>query len=525
VPSTQTSSKAVTTIVQSPVVSVLAIGYSTGEIHLHNIHTDTPLFTLNQNSLAASSQNRRVTSLSFCTDPFVGAEKTTNQEQGGGRILAVGHDDGYVTLWNLEKRRIFGDMRHAHEASPHGIHVQWLSGQNVLVTSGADNSLKEWVFDSPHSTRPRLLRSRGGHSDAISSLTFASPGTSHFLLSASRDRSLRAQSLRNDAQSFEFSQGAAVKKATKSSKYDIESVSISIAESKAGPITAIATCSGEDGAGSTGREWEGIVTAHQDERAARSWSFQNKKIGRWTLPTHDDGEAKSVAITACGTFALVGSSKGGITMYNLQSGLKRRQFPEPLTAAQAKIVKKGEAVGKLNMIGRGKHTKAVTGIVTDALNRVIISCGLDGKIKFWEFTTGILIHEFNWEGTTKIPNKMKFHRQSELLAVSCDDTCIRVIDVETKKVVRELWGCEGKISDFCFSNDGRWIIAASMDGVIRIWDLPTGHLIDGIRTKNIVTALAFAGNGEFLATAHVGNVGINLWCVSYSQCPIMHTDR
>jgi U3 small nucleolar RNA-associated protein 21 len=120
---------------------VLAVGYSTGEIHLHNIYTDTPLLTLNQNQFAASSQLKGVSSLSFCTDPFVGAEKA-NKEEGAGRILAVGHCDGYVTLWNLEKRRVFGDIRNAHEPSPQGIHVQWLSGQNVLVTSGVDNSLK-----------------------------------------------------------------------------------------------------------------------------------------------------------------------------------------------------------------------------------------------------------------------------------------------------------------------------------------------------------------------------------------------
>jgi len=145
VPSTPTSPNAVTALVQSPAISVLAIGYSTGEIHLHNILTDTPLFTLNQRSLAVSSQTKRVASLSFCTDPFVGAEKST-AEGVGGRILAVGHEDGNVTLWNLEKRRVFGDIRNAHTPSPHGVHVEWLSGMNVLVTSGADNSVKVCWF-------------------------------------------------------------------------------------------------------------------------------------------------------------------------------------------------------------------------------------------------------------------------------------------------------------------------------------------------------------------------------------------
>ena len=141
-PSTPALPKVVTVLVQSPVISVLALGYSTGEIHLHNILTDNPLFTLNRSPhVAASAKTRRVASLSFCTDPFVGADKTIN-EAGGGRILAVGHDDGQVALWNLEKRRLFGDVRNAHEPSAQGIHAHWLTGQNVLVTGAADNSVK-----------------------------------------------------------------------------------------------------------------------------------------------------------------------------------------------------------------------------------------------------------------------------------------------------------------------------------------------------------------------------------------------
>jgi U3 small nucleolar RNA-associated protein 21 len=39
------------------------------------------------------------------------------------------------------------------------------------------------------------------------------------------------------------------------------------------------------------------------------------------------------------------------------------------------------------------------------------------------------------------------HRDSGLLAVLCDDMRIRVVDIETKKVVRELWGFRGRILD------------------------------------------------------------------------------
>lgn len=42
----------------------------------------------------------------------------------------------------------------------------------------------------------------------------------------------------------------------------------------------------------------------------------------------------------------------------------------------------------------------------------------------------------------------KYFRPSDLIALRCDDLSIRILDTETKKLVRELWGCTGQISDF-----------------------------------------------------------------------------
>jgi WD40 repeat protein len=49
---------------------------------------------------------------------------------------------------------------------------------------------------------------------------------------------------------------------------------------------------------------------------------------------------------------------------------------------------------------------------------------------------------------------MEFQRNSDLLAVACDDLGIRVIDIETQRVVREFWGHRNRITDMvsnCFS--------------------------------------------------------------------------
>ena len=83
-------------------------------------------------------------------------------------------------------------------------------------------------------------------------------------------------------------------------------------------------------------------------------------------------------------------------MFNLQSGIRRQRFPNPVTPAQARRIEAQKAqkpdsepskelvsVGK----GVGKHTSAVTGIEVDNLNRTVVSCSLDGKVKV-RFPTG-----------------------------------------------------------------------------------------------------------------------------------------
>jgi U3 small nucleolar RNA-associated protein 21 len=224
-------------------------------------------------------------------------------------------------------------------------------------------------------------------------------------------------------------------------------------------------------------------------------------------------------MSPCGTFALVGSSGGAIDMYNLQSGIHRQRYPAKLTTAQAQRAKLETAIGSLNSElpeeqrkfnrGEGKHTKAVTGIIVDNLNRTVVSCGADGKVKFWDFAKGLLLHELDWSLTSL--NGIRFHRTSDLIAISCDDGSIRVVDIETRKLVRELWGAKGTILDFIFSNDGRWIISTSADSTIRVHDLSTGHLIEALRFRSQPVAIAFSTTGEYLATAHEDSVGIHLW--------------
>lgn len=124
---------------------------------------------------------------------------------------------------------------------------------------------------------------------------------------------------------------------------------------------------------------------------------------------------------------------------------------------------------------------------------------------------------------------MILHRNSGLLAVVCDDMTVRIVDIETRRIVRELpCGSQARILDVvwisrtdltislanslqAFSPDSRWIVTTSLDSIIRTFDIPTGGLIDAFRTPSTATSIAFSPTNDFLATAHVDSVGVFLW--------------
>ncbi|KAF1947761.1 Utp21-domain-containing protein [Clathrospora elynae] len=552
----------VTAMQPTPSLSLLAIAYESGPVTIHDIRADKEVMRLN----TGGSQKLPVTSISFRTDAL-GAGDDGRED---GVMATASKDSGDITFWDLNKGgRKTGTLRGAHGPPPSasggvggGISkIEFLAGQAVIVSSGLDNSLKSWIFDeTPFSPIPRILHSRGGHAAPVSTLRFlpsnsdGSDDVGKWLLSASKDRSLWGWSLRRDGQSTELSQGAIQKKAKKMGLLNGNSESskhhVKLEDLKAPAITCIACSLNRDGGMGTmpgvagiwnnsskvkGQDkkaievnmtgWESIVTGHAGDKTARTWYWGRKRAGRWAFDTGDGTEVKSVAISPCGTFALIGSAGGSIDMFNLQSGQFRRKFPARLTPVEAKKYKLQQLQAEDSLTlgddsprkfakGEGKHKGAVTGLAVDGLNRTLISCSDDGKVKFWDFATGILLHEIDWYPMTKIIG-LRYHRNSDLIALSCDDGSIRVLDIATRKLIRELWAsrshAELQTLDYTFSSDGRWIISAASDSTVRVWDLPTGHLIDAMKLPRPCNTVAFSPSGEFLATGLEGEVGVHIW--------------
>ncbi|KAG9948375.1 U3 small nucleolar RNA-associated protein, partial [Aureobasidium melanogenum] len=563
---------AVTALQPTPALNLLAIAYESGPLIIQDIQADKKI--LQFNASAHGTNGPSITSISFRTDGMGAGD----DGKRAGVMATASNESGDVTLWDLNNGgRKQGVLRGAHappsSSSPGGVtKVEFLPGQAIIATSGLDNSLKTWIFDeSPFNPVPRILHQRSGHGAPVTTLEFlpaasdGSDASGKWLLSTSKDRSLWGWSLRRDGQSTELSQGNVTKKARKQGILSSEGRD-TIEALKAPPITSIACSLNRDGGmgsmpgkfpiwqsgkGKTKNSteatsmtgWESVVTAHEGDNKARTWFWGRKKAGRWAFETQDGGNVKSVAVSPCGTFALVGSENGGIDMFNLQSGGHRQRYPARLTPAQAQqlkldLAKAEEAIapaaeaGKKKFYrGQGKHTAAVTGLAVDNLNRTVISCSIDGKIKFWDFMSGALKHEIDWSGAVQITG-LRLHRGSELAAFTCTDGCVRVVDVTTFKLIRELRmsrSAQSKafdFADFGFSNDGRWVMAATSSFVCA-WDLPTGHLIDVFKLPSTCNAISFSPTGEYLATASEEHVGVDVWSnkTMFTHVPTRHINE
>jgi len=405
-------------------------------------------------------------------------------------VLCSASSSGSIVLWDLNSGgRLMHVVRGAHESAV--CSIAWVPGQPLLISSGHDNSVKQWLFDSPTAT-PRLLKYRSGHQSPPHLIRYYGEDGKQ-LLSASSDRSLRYTSVVRDSRSFELSQGSLAKKSSALSK--------PMQSFKFPSIAAISYST------TRAKDWDDILTAHMDESLARTWSIQNKKVGKHKFQQHDGSKRKSaspgvkaVCVTACGNFGITGTSGGSVCMWNMQSGIQRRVF-EPASPA--------------NKFDKGNDHKregtCVSGIATDALNRIVIVSTLAGAINFFNFHTSNLEYTLDLSSSILL---ISLHRDSSLLAAACEDMHVRIIDIETHRVVRELsCGSRGRILDMSFSPDCRWIIVSSLDSVIRTFDIPTGQLVDAFRTPNIAPSIAFSPTNDFLATAHANSPGIYLWSV------------
>ncbi|XP_016142106.1 WD repeat-containing protein 36-like, partial [Sinocyclocheilus grahami] len=323
---------------QTPAVDVVGVGLASGQIIIHNIRFDETLMKFQQDW-------GPVTALSFRTD--------------GHPIMASGSPIGHIGLWDLEEKKFVTQMRNAHTTAIAGL--TFLQNEPILITNGADNAIRVWIFDVAGGDG-RLLRQRTGHSAPPTKIQHHDQSSLN-ILSAGQDGTL--QSFSTVHERFNKSLGHGTLNKTRAKKKGVTN--------DTAKLPAITTFASETARQS---DWDGIIACHRGFLVTTTWNYQRGSIGAHKLEPERFNKNRSlnvhataVDITSCGNFAVIALSSGHIDVYNMQSGFHRGHY------------------------GKDKaHAGAVRGLSVDALNQLTVSVGADRLLKIWRFRSKELLH-------------------------------------------------------------------------------------------------------------------------------------
>ncbi|KAM7362233.1 WD repeat-containing protein 36 [Cochliomyia hominivorax] len=441
----------------APAIDVVAIGHQDGTIVVMNLKFDEILMKFKQDWGAVSK-------ITFRTD--------------GPPIMASASTNGYIAFWNLEEKKITSQLQAHEDAVTTAI---CLPSEPLILTTSPDNSMKLWIFDMTDGGA-RLLRIREGHNAPPLCIRYhGSNGKT--ILSSGEDSSLRAFSVVSETLNKSLGKASYNKKASKKkNRFQKDN-------HRMPPIIEFTTELTRE------KEWDNIAAIHTGTIQTTTWSFYKNRMGEHHLIPEQfinrnrkdfKTETTCITLTHCGNFVIIGYSSGDVERFNIQSGLHRASYGKPA------------------------HKAAIRGVACDNLNQVVITGCSAGLLKFWHFKDNLdkPLARIQFQDGISL---LRCHRESAMIALVLVNFTIVVIDLDTKVVIRKFEGHSAKINDVVFSPDSRWLISASMDATIKVWDIPSSYMIDHFRVEKPCVSLTMSPTGDFLATAHVNNLGIYLW--------------
>ena len=564
----------ITVLEQSPAVDTIAIGTTSGCVHLVNIRMDVLLFTLHHDGIK-NGKSPEITSISFRTD--------ASTLEYGIAPMAVGQSNGRISVWDITPRSDDLDDNNGLSTlnqskarrtllwQVDGVHpggvskLSYFPQEPLLLSAGIkSNNLIMHIFDNPNHSG-RILKQRSGHvapprvlmyqhanSGVLASMSDGTDAASCQILSCGGkgDSSLRIFSTARSVLDREFSQGKGLLK--KSRDFGLEDKSEILLK----PIIGMAMCETKS------RDWGDLVTIHKDHSFAYVWSTKSKSqsgpilrqegwnISAMKVQPPKGTHATAVTMSSCGNFAIIGTREGVIYKYNVQSGLARGSFPREASSNGDARKKKTLGAGNIHrttkllerslkihkthttiseeklkaeellthQLNHARHNDAeVTGLVVDALNKTLLSVGSDSKLILWSFPT----HAPHRRSPIILPSpatKLVHARDSGLVAIALQDFSVIMFDMLCLSIVRKFGSAvskvrhSGPISDLAFGPDGRKLLTTSLDGTLCVWDVPTSSCVDWLTFSTPPLSLTLSSTGEFLATAHMGRLGISLWC-------------
>lgn len=223
--------------------------------------------------------------------------------------------------------------------------------------------------------------------------------------------------------------------------------------------------------------------------SARLWSVDRTQ-SEPPLIRHEP-DIYATAVSPDGTIVAIGSNRGGISLYNLQSG---QRSGESLTFGRA------------------------LAFAFSPDGRLLAAAGYSEYAMMWDVKTGeSRSMPLRHEGPVYA---VSFSRDGSRLATTSYDHTAQMWDVETGQAVGRPMKHDNSVWAVSFSPDGQTLATGSIDKMARLWDVATGQLRGSpLKVGGWVKAVVISPDGRTLATLSTATSGgsVQLWDVETGQ--------
>lgn len=123
---------------------------------------------------------------------------------------------------------------------------------------------------------------------------------------------------------------------------------------------------------------------------------------------------------------------------------------------------------------RGAHGRGVVDVTSSRDNRSFATCGNDKVALVWDVESGVVRRKF-WQHDLTL-NAVTFNEEGSVLVTASNDRFARVFDCRSRasSPIQKLGGFKDSVT--CLSIHGHRIVAGSIDGTVRVYDIRAGQV-------------------------------------------------